>query len=353
MRKKGSGVAKSSPKDVLEFVAEDASPLATSDSYSSRFIRPDSANAYEADTWPAAEPTTTDDPAAEVSPAFRLLSEPALPELPRENRARLQMQSPNKLYFYWSLKDNPYKNLNGILGAQAANYTLVLKLVDVAAETESLQPADGEGSWWFDVDDGREYRAEVGLYAFNRPHVRILFSNTVETPRRGPSPRLAESAEWRVPSNRFSQVLDAAGFTRDAFDVALSGDDASVSDAAARSAFVKYLGHDAAAGDQDRVRASDIRLGLLTFAAGGTLAALRGRIGPSLFEFLSGRSIAEDPARAASVLSEHYDIETTAYDEKTETTTVFGGSLLHFPRRVQTRRRAIEFLHLGRELMTT
>jgi hypothetical protein len=49
----------------------------------------------------------------------------------------------------------------------------------------------------------------------------FFIQNTVTTPRKSPSPRSAESAEWRVPAQRFARVLDAAGFARDAFDVAL------------------------------------------------------------------------------------------------------------------------------------
>src|SRR5215216_2116455 len=53
----------------------------------------------------AEEPITTESEAEteeEVDPIFAELATPKLPELARENRARLQMQSPNRLYFYWS-----------------------------------------------------------------------------------------------------------------------------------------------------------------------------------------------------------------------------------------------------------
>src|SRR6187399_2686887 len=45
----------------------------------------------------------------EMPPAFRELAQPKLPELRHENRARLQMQSPNRLYFYWSIGTNPFQ----------------------------------------------------------------------------------------------------------------------------------------------------------------------------------------------------------------------------------------------------
>src|SRR4051812_11210240 len=50
----------------------------------------------------------------EVDPIFAELATPKLPELQRENRARLQMQSPNRLYFYWSIKNNPFQILQKV-----------------------------------------------------------------------------------------------------------------------------------------------------------------------------------------------------------------------------------------------
>jgi hypothetical protein len=345
MRKKGSGETKARAGEVIEFAAEDASPSATSASYSSWFAAEDAAKFEPAAEEPAIETAQADE--REISPAFKLLSEPTLPPLERENRARLQMQSPNRLYFYWSLKDNPYKNLNRLLGAQASNYTLVLKLVDVRTEEETVQPADPEGSWWFDVEGDASYRAEIGMYAANRPYVRILFSNTVETPRRGPSPRPAEASAWKVTAQKFSQVLDVAGFSRDAFDVALAGDEHEESDAAAREAFADYFGEPHPTVSNGFTPA-DIRLVLLTFAAGGALASLRGRIGPALFAFLESSPTGVDPERASSVLGKRYEIETDEFEEEAEpAATVFGASAVNFPRRVRTRRHITDYSPLS------
>jgi hypothetical protein len=329
MRKKGSDKAKPSAGVVIEFAAEDASPVSSAVNYSS-WSAPLEAPDAEIETAPA----TADE--IEPSPVFKLLSEPVLPALEKENRARLQMQSPNRLYFYWSLKENPYKNLNRILGAQSSNYTLVLKLVDLASEEETLRPIDPDGSWWFDVEDDRTYRAEIGMYAVNRPYVRIVFSNTVETPRRGPSPKPAEAAEWKVSADRFSRVLEVAGFSRDAFDVALAGDEPTRSDVAARTAFAEYFGREI---QPNGFTGADLRLVLLTFAAGGSLASLRERIGPSLFALLEESGVGADPPRAASVLSKQYEIEADEFEPEGETeSAVFGASAINFPRKVRTRR---------------
>ena len=52
----------------------------------------------------------------ELTPAFKELREPKLPVLARENRARLQMQTPTRVYFYWSLKNNPWQILHRVFG---------------------------------------------------------------------------------------------------------------------------------------------------------------------------------------------------------------------------------------------
>ena len=73
----------------------------------------------------------------------RELALPRLPELSKQNRARLQMQTPNRLFFYWSLGINPFQKLNRALGSQTASYTLVLKLVDLRRDRDVLHREPG------------------------------------------------------------------------------------------------------------------------------------------------------------------------------------------------------------------
>ncbi|MCA1589496.1 MAG: hypothetical protein LC734_03725, partial [Acidobacteria bacterium] len=82
---------------------------------------------------------------SKISPAASELAVPKLPKLERENRARLQMQSPNKLFFYWTVKSNPYRTLNRAIGAETGSYTLVLKLIDKTRGRERVQQIDGSG----------------------------------------------------------------------------------------------------------------------------------------------------------------------------------------------------------------
>ena len=272
----------------------------------------------------------------DMPPVFRELASPRLPELPRENRARLQMQSPNRLFFYWSIGTNPYQKLNRALGAHTASYSLVLKLVDLKRDTEQIDSAEAEGSSWFDVESDGQYRAEIGFYAPNRPYVRVLFSNTVETPRKGPSPRVDTEADWQVSAERFSRVLEVAGFTEDAFDVALAGDDAEAADADTRSAFAGFIDDDGV--DLDGTPSDEIRHALYLIASGSTLDALRWKISPSIFAILQKRAELLSVERALGVLKERFDIHADEVTEETLGPAVFGASAINFPKRLKTRR---------------
>jgi len=272
---------------------------------------------------------------AAMSPVFKELATPTLPALPKENRARLQMQSPNRLFFYWSLSNNPFQTLNRALGSQTGSYTLVLKLVDLRRESEEIRPAEASGSWWFDVQPDGNYRAEIGFYAPNRPFVRILFSNSVHTPRQSPSPRSADTAEWSVSADRFSRVLNAAGFARDAFDVAMAGDDEATSEHLTRRAFARLAGPGA---DLERIEASEIRFVMLALASGMTLESLRGRISMLLYRFLQANSERISGQRVLGVLKDEFGIEAGEVVSEESGAAVFGASLVNFPRVLRKRR---------------
>lgn len=277
----------------------------------------------------------------EYSPEFLALAYPELPSLGKNgNRGRLLMQSPTKLYFYWAVGKNPFHTLNRALG-EAANYTLVLKLIDLKTEDEQIYPVDASGNWWFDVNPDGQYRAEIGFFAVNRPYIRVLYSNTVATPRKSPSPRTADTAEWRVPADKFAKVLDAAGFQRDAFDVALVGDDASAADIATRSAFAQFSGrrHNEFAG----IESSEIRYAMLALASGVSLAELRGLISERLFKFLSAiQSLNAEQALAA--LNDRFEFDADDFDiEEESMEAVYGNSLVNFPRKLKKTRKLPEF----------
>lgn len=294
----------------------------------------------------AATPATTEKAAGDelpeiVDPVFRELSEPKLPELPRENRARLLMQSPTRIQFYWSIKENPFQTLKRAFGGNIGSYTLVAKLVNQKSDREEIFPVEDEGSWWFDVDADAAYRAEIGFYAPNRPFVRIMFSNTLETPRKNPSPRRATEADWAVTANEFAEVLDSTGYTQDAFEVAMAGDDLEYADRATHQAFSQFIGEaDGAGGSSvEDITAEEIRFALLALVSGFSLADLRGHIGATLFAILKDNTEKLAVENAFSALSEHFDISMEEIeDEQTIGEAVFGLSLIHFPRVSKKRR---------------
>ena len=283
--------------------------------------------AVEAENQAPKEVETT--PEKEESPIFKELAEPKLPVLPQENRARLQMQSPNRIFFYWSVKHNPFETLNRAFMGRGANYTLTIKLVNLSNNTEEIYPVEPSGSWWFNVNSNTAYRAEVGFFAENRPFVRLMYSNTVQTPRSVPSPNTDWSTDFTVSTNQFAEVLDAAGYGQDAFDAAIAGDDKQASDAATQDAFFHLTGRRSFDADAD-----ELRYALFVLASGGSLEDLRGRISSGLFDML-GAIVRENAEKLSAenvlaTLHENFEFE----DESDEfLAPVFGASAVNFPKK--------------------
>lgn len=278
-------------------------------------------------------------PAAEdaLSPLERKLAGATLPELPRENRARLQMQSPTRLYFYWSIRSNPFQTLGKAFGGSTGNYTLVVKLVNESRGSEEMYAVEPEGNWWFNVEPDCVYRAEVGFYSPSRPYIRIVFSNLVKTPRRSPSWRTDYVPRFTVTADQFAEVLDASGYSRDAFEVALAGDDRDSADEFARSALRGLLGKAGFA--LDDFDGDELRFILLALASGYSIEELEGHISKLLFEKLVASGIRVSPEQALTALKENFDVETEEITEFEETgPAVFGLSAIHFPVRKRTRR---------------
>jgi hypothetical protein len=244
------------------------------------------------------------------------------------------MQTPNRLFFYWSMKHSPFQILRKAFGHDTGSYTLVAKLLDLSRGSEEIYAIEPEGSWWFGVNAGSEYRAEIGFYAPNRPYFRIMFSNTVATPRKSPSPRSASSADWIITAERFARVLDVAGFSQDAFDVALAGDDWDAAQSSTRTAFAKFIGE---SHDLDGIDPEDIRYALLAIASGLTLEELRYRIGANLFALLQASAEKLNKQSALAALKDEFGIEAEDIIEEESEATVYGASLVHFPRRLRTK----------------
>lgn len=272
----------------------------------------------------------------EVDPIFRELAEPKLPELERENRAKLLMQTPNRLYFYWSIKNNPYQILQKAFQGDTGSYQLVAKIVNQKNEQEQIFAAEAEGNWWFNVEPNASYRAEVGFYAPNRPYIRIIFSNIIETPRKSPSPRVATDADFAVSAQEFAEVLDIAGYKQDAFEVALIGDDNAQAETATRGAFAMFT--NAKPEEFSTIDADELRFALLAVASGISLKDLREHISPALFALLNSLLGELTADSAMSALGEYFDVfADEIFEEEEFGATVYGASLLNFPKTIKKR----------------
>jgi hypothetical protein len=268
----------------------------------------------------------------QLSPVFRELADPRLPVLPPENRARLQIQSPNRIFLYWSVKHNPFEAIRrAFAGGAADSYRLIVKLVNLTDGTEELFPVESHGSWWFNVNSSTTYRAELGFFAEGRPFIRLMFSNTVETPRSAPSPNRDWSTDFSVSAAEFAEVLEASGYAQDAFEVAVAGDDPQASDSAARETFFQLVGHRDA-----ETNSAELRSVLFALASGVLLESLRGQIDSNLYARLemvmqeNAQKLSAEVVLAA--LHENFAFEADAEEFAAP---VFGASSINFPRKIR------------------
>jgi hypothetical protein len=257
----------------------------------------------------------------EASPVFRLLSRPELPELGPEMRARLMMQSPTRLFFYWSVDSGAFHALRKAVG-ETVGYRLALRLLDVKRETEEVHAVETTGSWWFNVRQDSEYRAEIGFYSPSRPFVRLLFSNTVATPRKKPSEHSSNESRWAVTTHAFAQILDASGFQADAYEVA-------VAESLARSLDIDRAG---LAGLDE----AELRRVISLLEDGTPLEDFKWKVSPELFALIHKhfRALSEFKFRSKMI---DVDREADGMDVESRRTAVHGSSLVHFPSRPKYR----------------
>lgn len=277
----------------------------------------------------------------ELSPVFKELAEPKLPALREENRAFLQMQSPTRVFFYWSLKQNSYDTLRKALGSRANDYFLAIRLTNLNTKKVEIHQVGNKGSWWFNqIEADSKYRAEVGFYAQGRPFVRIVFSNTLETPRLKPSENVAYQPYFAVTADQFAEVLDLAGFSQDAFEVYLQGDEPQTADEATQKAFVQLSGKGQV--DFSSINVSELRYVLFALASGVSLYSLRSQVAENLFEFLSALTQENPDAlteeKVILALEEFFGVspfEESIEEEEFMSSNVFGASLINFPKQLK------------------
>jgi hypothetical protein len=244
------------------------------------------------------------------------------------------MQTPTRLYFYWSVKNNPFQILRKAFGGNVGSYQLIVRLVNQTRRREELHPVEAEGNWWFNVEANSLYRAEIGFYAPNRPFVRIMFSNTVETPRKSPSPRPATESEWAVTSAQFAEILDDSGFSADAFEVALAGDDEKAAEISTRNAFEQLFGGQGSDFRFD-FDAEEVRFALLALASGTALENCAVNQRPAV-RALQGKRRRLEREQSLAACASISTFSTTKLRTGTNRS-AFSGSVVHFPKSITKR----------------
>lgn len=131
------------------------------------------------------------------------------------NKARLLVQSPQRLFFYWSFARDPRPSLRAALGDAAGNFRSAVRLVESADgwEGEPIALADEVRSFWLDARPGRTYRAEAGFHAAGLPFIRLLSSNPVETPPACVSSESDAAPGFQIGELEFAHLLTSSGYT--------------------------------------------------------------------------------------------------------------------------------------------
>jgi hypothetical protein len=137
-----------------------------------------------------------------------------LPFALKRDFIQLLLQSPHRLYLYWTFARDPHTTLREAFGELAADYRLVVRLVKVETGEDFLLDATRERAVWFEVYPHHVYRAEVGFHAPTRPFVRLLSSNSVTTPPDRTSHLSDAEVEFQLERDEFTRLLNGAGYER-------------------------------------------------------------------------------------------------------------------------------------------
>lgn len=119
---------------------------------------------------------------------------------------RALVQDPFHLFVYWQLKDNPFDRLRHIF-PDGEGFQTVLKLIDEGAQIAVYFDAAFAREYWFDVFPGRTYRIELGLRSSRYGYIKLLSSQSVETPRGTISDQAAPEPEYQIAPDDYLRVL--------------------------------------------------------------------------------------------------------------------------------------------------
>ncbi len=121
---------------------------------------------------------------------------------------RAMVQDPFRLFVYWQLKDNPFDRLGRIFpGHESGNFHTALKLLDETNNIAVFFDAAFAREYWFSVFPDRAYRVELGVRSPRYGYIKLLNSQTVQTPRGGPSDQIAEEETYQIEADDYLRVL--------------------------------------------------------------------------------------------------------------------------------------------------
>lgn len=265
-------------------------------------------------------------PAAVSKTLAALAVDEPLPENYRTDRVSLLVQSPVRIYLYWSFAADPFVTLRKAFGAQAEQYRVAVRLTDLDSGDEATYEASPfANNFWFNVRPGKAYRAAVGLMAPGRPFLKLLASPIARTPRTSPSPYADTSFEFQIPALDFARALNESGFTQSAVEVGLE-----TAEAAARAGELTQV-ETGALSDEEL---SELRALLAALAAGADPESLRATLSPRLLAILDRLLATVGAARLRQLLAESLGFEITPVEETVVLLgPVWGASDVHFPQR--------------------
>jgi hypothetical protein len=116
------------------------------------------------------------------------------PETYGVNRVRLLVRDPEWIFAYWDVDPAVMKDLARAIGERGlALSRLTLRVLDpVSGGSSDILLPPGARWWYIRTDSARRtYRAELGVTLPSGEFRRLADSNTVVTPRVGPSPERA------------------------------------------------------------------------------------------------------------------------------------------------------------------
>jgi hypothetical protein len=224
-------------------------------------------------------------PSVVLDKLAELSTDEPLPELEAGDRIKLFAQSPRKLYLYWGLAQDPYATLRRAFGSMAERYSLVIRLINTENDKESLHLASPTKSQWIEVQPSSSYRVELGLYAPGQGFIKLLSSNTAQTPRSGVARDADQTPEWNISTENFARVLDEAGYVSDALEVTLEAADEATHDLATRSIAQSFGGADMQMMTEEDL--AEMRGLLAALAFGASLDSLRPVLSQPLADWLT------------------------------------------------------------------